>query len=79
MILSSPLSFAEAQAYTYAAKNSLATFYRNTGNTEKAQRLEQEAKDLKQMFNEHFWTKMKAGDREIEYLAMALDADGKPI
>lgn len=61
------IALAEVQGYVYRAKMSAAELFGLLGRDEKAARLREEARLLKQRFNERFWM-----DRE-NFFAMALD------
>jgi glycogen debranching enzyme len=69
-----PRATCELQGYAYDAKMRGARLARLAwGDAAYADRLEQEATDLKRRFNQDFW--VEAG----EYFALALDADGRQV
>ncbi len=63
----SPIALSEVQGYIFAAKARMADLYRVLGNVRKAEKLQLEAKKLKQEFNRCFWMPKK------QYFALALD------
>jgi glycogen debranching enzyme len=65
-----PIALAEVQGYVYMAKQRLAPMFRALDREKDAARLEKEAGDLKERFNQRFWMEDK------KYFAQALDADG---
>lgn len=65
-----PIAVAEVQGYVYMAKKHLAPLFRQMGRESDAVRLEKEAGELKERFNQEFWMK----DRQ--FFAQALDAEG---
>jgi len=67
------VALAETQGYVYYAKRRLAAIYGQLGDVERAERLSQEAAELKQAFNERFWMKDEG------YFAMALDGDKRQV
>ena len=68
-----PIALAETQGYVYYAKRRLAALYGQLGEVEKAERLSQEAADLKRLFNERFWMEDEG------FFAMALDGEKKQV
>ncbi len=66
-----PIATAEVQGYVYMAKRRIANLYDRIGQHEDADRLRQEAVNLRQMFNDRYWMKNK------KYYAQALDAKGQ--
>ncbi|HLH09908.1 MAG TPA: glycogen debranching N-terminal domain-containing protein [Terriglobales bacterium] len=65
-----PLGTCEMQAFAYAAKLHLAETLWWMDDTEDATRLYDDARELKQRFNERFWI------QDQNYIAMAVDKDG---
>ena len=68
-----PIALAEAQGYVYYAKRRLAAIYGQLGDVERAERMAQEARDLKQRFNERFWME------DEQFFAMALDGQKRQV
>ncbi|HEY9857512.1 MAG TPA: glycogen debranching N-terminal domain-containing protein [Stenomitos sp.] len=68
-----PIAMAEVQGYTYLAKRRIADLYQRSGNPKRAERLLQEAAELKERFNRDFWCE------DIGTYAMALQVGGKPV
>lgn len=68
-----PIALAEVQGYVYAAKKGIAELYRKLGKEQEAQKLDKQAAELKERFNEKYWV-----DGE-KFIAIALDADGKAV
>ena len=68
-----PIALVEVQGYTYKAKLAMADLYRRAGVTDRADKLEAEANNLRERFNRDFWL----SDKGI--YAMALQANGKPV
>jgi len=68
-----PIALAEVQGYVYYAKRRLAAIYGQLGDVERAERMAQEARDLKKRFNERFWME------DEQYFAMALDGDKRQV
>lgn len=69
-----PLSVCEIQGYVYDAKVRCARLARTFwGDPDLAQRLEQEAAELKRRFNQDFWVEKR------EFFALALDGDGRQV
>lgn len=68
-----PIAVAEAQAYVYAAKSSLADIYRHLGKKERSSELNKQALHLKRRFNKDFWMEDK------KFFALALDANKKQV
>lgn len=69
----SPMAVVEVQGYLYDAKMKMAELYEYMKETDKANKLKQEAADLKERFNHSFWMEDK------KYYALALDKDKKQI
>jgi glycogen debranching enzyme len=67
-----PIALVEAQAYVYAAKQSIASLYRRAGETELADQLLREAEALRARFNRDFWLE------DAGFYALALQADNQP-
>jgi glycogen debranching enzyme len=71
-IAAPPIAPVEVQGYAYDAKRRVAELAREVwGEPELAERLETEAADLQQRFDEAFWTG--------EYYALALDGEGARV
>lgn len=68
-----PIALVEVQGYVYKAKTLLAPAFRATGNAETAQRLEHEAAELKDKFNQKFWMP------QHNFYAVALQKDEKQV
>ena len=68
-----PIALAEVQGYVYYAKRRLAAIYGQLGDVERAERMAQEARDLKQRFNERFWME------DEQFFAMALDGEKRQV
>ncbi len=64
-----PIAVVEVQGLYFAAKQSLAGLFSSIGETDRAERLFNEARDLKQRFNERFWMP------ELGFYALALDPE----
>ena len=62
-----PIALAEVQGYVYDAKRRMAKVYRVLGNINKARRLERQAEQLREHFNDAFWMPQHS------YYAVALD------
>jgi glycogen debranching enzyme len=70
-----PIAPAEVQGYAYDAKRRLAELAREVWRDNAlAQRLEAEATELKQRFDESFWIDDRGG-----YFALALDGEKQPV
>ncbi|MBD2036320.1 amylo-alpha-1,6-glucosidase [Leptolyngbya sp. FACHB-321] len=67
------IALCEVQAYVYAAKIRLAQIARMKKRIDLADRWEEEARDLKNRFNDDFWME------DQDFCALALDGDGKPV
>jgi glycogen debranching enzyme len=67
------IALCEVQAYVYAAKIRLAQIARMKKRIDLADRWEEEAKDLKNRFNDDFWME------DQDFCALALDGEGKPV
>lgn len=72
-LASGPIALSEVQAYVYAAKLRLSHLAHYLNHIDLAQRWQQEAKDLQTRFNRDFWIS------DLDYCALALDGDGKPV
>ena len=68
-----PIALAETQGYVYYAKRRLAALFGQLGDVERAERLAQEAAELKRRFNERFWMEDEG------FFAMALDGEKKQV
>lgn len=68
-----PIAVAEVQGLFFAAKQGIAFVYAAIGETERAERLLDEAAALKKRFNERFWMP------DLGYFALALDPDDNPV
>jgi len=68
-----PIALAEVQGYVYQAKTRLAPIYRALGKAEQADRMEQEAAQLKERFEEAFWLENE------QFYAIALDGDKRKV
>lgn len=68
-----PIALAEVQGYVYYAKRRLAAIYGQLGDVERAERMAQEARDLKHRFNERFWME------DEQFFAMALDGEKRQV
>ena len=68
-----PIALVEVQGYVYLAKIRMARLARDLGETALAERLDGEAKDLKERFNRDFWM-----DRE-GYFCLALDGKKQQV
>lgn len=67
-----PIFLCEVQGYAYAAKVEAAVLSEALGNENAAHRLREEARVLKEKFNEAFW------DEELQCFVMALDGNRQP-
>jgi glycogen debranching enzyme len=67
-----PIALAEVQGYAYLARVGLADLYHRAGQSGRAQRLQEEADDLRRRFNRDFWME----DKGIS--ALALQEGQKP-
>jgi glycogen debranching enzyme len=67
-----PVALVEVQGYVYRARLDTAWLFRLTGRQEEAERLEQQAKELRRRFQHAYWLP----DRR--YLAVALQKGGRP-
>ena len=67
-----PIALCEVQGYVYDAKRTAARLARLFGEVQRADELEQQAKELKLKFNKLFWCE------DILTFAIALDGDKKP-
>jgi len=68
-----PIALAEVQGYVYYAKRRLAAIYGQLGDVERAERMAQDARELKRRFNEHFWME------DEQFFAMALDGRKRQV
>lgn len=66
-IAEAPIALAEVQGYAYDARIKMAQIYRILGDENKAQALDEQARDLKARFNKAFWMSNEG------YFAIALD------
>ncbi|MCZ6613874.1 MAG: trehalase family glycosidase, partial [Thaumarchaeota archaeon] len=66
-IAKAPIALAEVQGYAYDARIKMAQVYRILGDENKARALDEQARDLKAMFNKAFWMSNEG------YFAIALD------
>jgi glycogen debranching enzyme len=67
------IALCEVQAYAYAAKIRMSELAKIKQQPELALRWQQDAIALKQRFNRDFWV------TDLDYLALALDGEGKPV
>jgi glycogen debranching enzyme len=67
------IALAEVQGNVYDAKRKMAELYHLLGRRERARRLERQAQELKDRFNEAFWMP------EHEFYAMALDGENRQV
>ncbi len=67
-----PIALCEVQGYVYAAKLAAAEMADRLGKADLARRLQREAENLRQRFNEYFWSE------ELGTFALALDGDKRP-
>jgi len=67
------IALAEVQGYVYQAKSRLAPIMQTLGQAESAGKLNDEAKRLRQRFEEAFWIE------EEQYYAIALDGEKKQV
>jgi glycogen debranching enzyme len=63
----SPIALAEVQGYVYQAKMGLADIFEQLNETERAAELRDQAKALKEKFDEQFWME------DVQFYAIALD------
>lgn len=68
-----PVALSEVQAYVYLAKRRLATVFERLGDPDRARGLWEEARLLRERFNEAFWMPDEG------YFALALDAEGTQV
>jgi len=71
-LVGAPIALAEVQGYVFMAKRGLAALARLRGDEALAARLDAEAEQLRQRFEEAFWV------ADQRYYAMALGADKRP-
>lgn len=69
----SPMAVVEVQGYLYDAKRKMAELYEFIGIEEKANKLREEALEIKELFNNHFWMENE------KFYALALDKDKHQI
>ena len=67
-----PIALVEVQGYVYAAWLGIADMFERVGEQTKADRLKQDAKQLRERFNRDFWMEAKG------CYALALQKDGRP-
>jgi glycogen debranching enzyme len=72
LLAAPPIALCEVQAYTYAAKRAAAMIASEFGENDYSLKLNLEADNLQQRFEEEFWCE------EIGMYALALDGDKKP-
>jgi glycogen debranching enzyme len=68
-----PIALVEIQAYAYMARVRIAGLYRRLGRSEVAERLEQQAADLRRRFDQDFWINARG------CYALALQKGGRPV
>lgn len=66
-----PIALCEVQSYVYAAQRGMATLAKDLGDAAMAERLNQQAADLKQKFQSMFWS------NELSMFVLALDGEKK--
>lgn len=69
----SPVALSEVQGYVYYAKQQLASLLAALGNSGMAAKLRQEAVQLQEQFEAHYWME------DHRYYAIALERDLKPV
>ncbi|HEV8582953.1 MAG TPA: amylo-alpha-1,6-glucosidase [Thermoanaerobaculia bacterium] len=67
-----PIALCEVQGYVYAARRKAAMLARMLGHTERAERLEHQAQELRESFERTFWRE------EISTYCLALDGEKRP-
>lgn len=67
-----PIALVEVQAYVYRAKLELADLFDRTGSVRRADRLRQEAVELRERFEREFWLE------DLGFYALALQKDKRP-
>jgi glycogen debranching enzyme len=67
-----PIALVEVQGYVYMAKCAIADLLRRAGESDRADRLEREARELRSRFNRDFWLDDKG------FYALALQRDNRP-
>jgi glycogen debranching enzyme len=67
-----PIALVEVQGYVYMAKRAIADLFRRDGEPGRAERLEREARELRERFNRDFWLEEKG------CYALALQRDKRP-
>ncbi|MGH7928338.1 MAG: amylo-alpha-1,6-glucosidase, partial [Candidatus Binatia bacterium] len=68
-----PISLVEVQGYLYLAKTSIAELFRRAGKADRADVLDNQARDLRLRFNKDFWLPEK------NIYALALQNGGNPV
>jgi glycogen debranching enzyme len=68
-----PIALVEVQGYVYAAKMGMASLLRRHGDQRRADRLEAEAKTLRQQFNRDFWME------DEQFFCLALDGEKRQV
>lgn len=71
-IAKGPIALCEVQSYVYAAKRGIAQVARDMGQAALADKLNEQALDLRAKFAQHFW------DSKIGMFVLALDGEKKP-
>ncbi|MYL54645.1 amylo-alpha-1,6-glucosidase [Pontibacillus yanchengensis] len=69
----SPMAVVEVQGYVYDAKAKMAELYEYIGEDYKAQKMIEEARQLKTLFNDAFWMEQE------DFYALALDKDKQQV
>jgi glycogen debranching enzyme len=69
----SPIALVEVQAYTYLAKVELADLYERAGEARRAEKLRQQASELRERFNQDFWSE------ELGCYVLGLQDENEPI
>jgi len=67
-----PIALCEVQSYVYAARKGIAAVARDMGNIKLAEKLDEEALELRAKFSSAFWSD------ELSTFALALDGEKKP-
>ncbi|MDE5415059.1 amylo-alpha-1,6-glucosidase [Alkalihalobacterium chitinilyticum] len=68
-----PIALSEVQGYVYQGKVGIAELYETIGNTSEAERLREEAAQLQEKFEQHFWMENHS------FYALALDKDKSQV
>jgi glycogen debranching enzyme len=68
-----PIALVEVQGYIYRAKMDMADIFERAGEPDRAHKLREEARKLKERFNQAFWLE------DLGVYAMALQAGGEPV